>query len=265
MLFSESPRRGRHVVSLFDHSGYAVRPWAEAGYICLCYDILHPAEGRIEKVGAGEIRFIHADLNAGASGWPRVRNDVAGASVAMLFAWPPRDDLAVSSARHFEVKRRELGADFQERAAARATEVACLGEELGVPWMVENLISGLSRLWRKYDVIWHPYEFGGYLPEGDEHPKWPKYTAPREAYTKKTGAWTEGDFIFPERKPVEPEILENPPTKTGKIVRGSRHFMKLGGKSAETKEIRNLTPRGFSQAVFEANAGHPSISMEAAE
>jgi len=41
--------------------------------------------------------------------------------------------------------------------------------------------------------------------------------------------------------PVEPE--------TGH----SRQHLKLGGKSMKTKNIRSATPRGFAQAVFNAN------------
>jgi hypothetical protein len=37
---------------------------------------------------------------------------------------------------------------------------------------------------------------------------------------------------------------------------------KLGGKSARTKYIRSLTPRGFSQAVFEANTGAAVVPFQ---
>ena len=35
------------VVSLYDFTGEALRPWAEAGYECHAYDIQHPHEGRV--------------------------------------------------------------------------------------------------------------------------------------------------------------------------------------------------------------------------
>jgi len=35
------------VVSLYDFTGEALRPWAEAGYQCHAYDIQHPHEGRV--------------------------------------------------------------------------------------------------------------------------------------------------------------------------------------------------------------------------
>ena len=34
----------------------------------------------------------------------------------------------------------------------------------------------------------------------------------------------------------------------------SRQHLKLGGKSAKTKNIRSATPRGFARAVYEFNS-----------
>ena len=44
----------------------------------------------------------------------------------------------------------------------------------------------------------------------------------------------------------------------------SKPMMKLGGKSQKTKNIRSATPRGFAQAVFEANA-RQQADLQAAE
>lgn len=53
------------VISLYDFTGEAVRPWAEAGYKCYCYDIQHDYDGPypIEYVGLGEIHYLYADLH----------------------------------------------------------------------------------------------------------------------------------------------------------------------------------------------------------
>jgi len=44
------------VISLFDHTGNMVRPWAEAGFRCYCVDWQHPAgetrDGNMVRVGA---------------------------------------------------------------------------------------------------------------------------------------------------------------------------------------------------------------------
>ncbi|NRP26413.1 hypothetical protein XMM379_003134 [Aliiroseovarius sp. xm-m-379] len=53
------------VLSLYDLTGEAVRPWAEAGYHCHIFDIQHPKSSPIEYVGdhGGAIVRCHADLH----------------------------------------------------------------------------------------------------------------------------------------------------------------------------------------------------------
>ena len=34
----------KQIISLYDYTGEAVKPWAEAGYECFCYDIQHDAK-----------------------------------------------------------------------------------------------------------------------------------------------------------------------------------------------------------------------------
>lgn len=244
------------VFSFFDYTGNAVREWAEAGYYCVCFDLQH--EGlRIEYVGKGAIAYQQADLNPGARGWALAQaveetNRDLGLPLKMVFGWPPCEDLTSSGARHFEAKRA-VDPLFQVKAVERARAVMIFAELRGVPYLIENPVGRLCTLWRKPDVIWNPYEFGGYLPKNDQHPRHPEYIAARDAYTKKTGAWFGCGFVFPERFAVEPEVLERV-TKSGRTIRGSRQFMKLGGKSMRTKNIRNETPRGFARAVFITNA-----------
>lgn len=236
------------VVSLFDHSGEAVKPWAARGYECWCFDILH-TEYRIE----GNIRYMPAGLNPGAAGWGLVESVMRSArGHCVLFSWPPCEDMTVSGNRHLAAKRA-INPDFQIIASQRAILSAEIAERYGFAWIVENPIGALCRLWRKPDQIWDPCDFGGYLPDETEHPTWPRYIAPRDAYTKKTGAWFGGGFVFPERRPIIPEVLERV-TKSGRSIRGSRQFMLLGGSSQKTKQIRNLTPRGAALAFCAANA-----------
>lgn len=120
--------------------------------------------------------------------------------------------------------------------------VDTLAKEIGCPWFIENPIGLISTLWRKPDMIFHPWHFGGYLPVGDVHPRWPKYIAPRDAYPKSTCLWYGGGFVWPVIRAVAvPEGY-------------SDQYHMLGGKSKKTKQIRSETPRGFARAVFEANA-----------
>ncbi|MEO9300096.1 hypothetical protein ABFY71_19125, partial [Devosia sp. RY10] len=79
-------------------------------------------------------------------------------------AFPPCTDLAVSGAAHFAGKAAKNPA-FQDEAVAMAKVAAALGDKYNVPYMIENPISVLSSKWRKPDYSFHPYEYGGYLPE----------------------------------------------------------------------------------------------------
>lgn len=226
------------VVSLYDYTGEAVRPWADAGYQCHCYDIQHPVEGRVERLaGGGSITFHHADLHR----W-RTLSLIAEAfkhdTVAFMFAFPVCTDLAVSGAAHFAAKAK-INPRFQDEAATYAEWCGTLGLMLGCPFMVENPVSVLATKWRKPDHKFQPYQYGGYIPadQGD-HPIWPEYIAPFDGYPKKTCLWTGGGFVMPKPRPV--------PVPIGY----STQHKKLGGKSAKTKNIRSATPRGFALAVF---------------
>ena len=230
------------VISLYDYTGEALKPWAEAGYICYAFDIQHDAE-TIRKEhfdSGGMIRYVNADLhNIGTL--DKIYDTMSGKEVTFAMAYPVCTDMAVSGAAHFK-RKREADPLFQRKAANYAIWCAELFQALGCPYFIENPVSVLSTLWRKPDYRFHPYEYGGYIdPEQAEHPKWPDYIAPMDAYPKKTCLWTGGDFVMPIPSPVEPEQGH------------SRQHLKLGGKSMKTKNIRSATPRGFAQAVYNAN------------
>lgn len=224
------------VLSLYDYTGEALRPWAEAGYQCYAVDIQHPIEGRTE----GNIHYMHVDLH---NVWDHLALYMTCRNKNVVFgmAFPVCTDMAVSGAAHFKAKA-ERDPEFQTKAVGHAKRCASFFNDLSVPYFVENPVSVLATKWRKPDYKFDPYEYGGYIPEAEaEHPKWPDYIAPRDAYPKKTCLWTGGGFAMPDKKPVEVEEGY------------SRQHRKLGGKSMKTKNIRSATPRGFARAVFEAN------------
>ena len=228
------------VISLYDYTGEALKPWAEAGYQCFAYDIPHDIQHYEQFDGGGRINYIYADLHNIAT-LDFIYDSLSSKEVTFAMAFPVCTDLAVSGAAHFK-RKAERDPLFQRKAANYAIWCAELFQALGCPYFIENPVSVLSTLWRKPDYSFHPYEYGGYIdPEQAEHPKWPDYIAPMDAYPKKTCLWTGGDFTMPDKSPVEPE--------TGH----SRQHLKLGGKSMKTKNIRSATPRGFAQAVFNAN------------
>lgn len=229
------------VLSLYDFTGEALKPWAEAGYKCYAFDIQHPAQGKRENFdGGGCIWYMQMDLwNSGNI--THIQDWFSSEDVVFGMAFPVCTDLAVSGAAHFE-RKRKADPEFQIRASNHARWCASLFEALGVPYFIENPVSRLSTLWRKPDYSFHPYEYGEYIPDSEaEHPRWPDYIAPKDAYTKKTCLWTGGGFTMPPKRPTQ------------KPDGYSQQHLKLGGKSQRTKDIRSATPRGFARAVFEAN------------
>lgn len=231
-------------VFLYDYTGTAARPWAQAGYTCICYDIQHNAVApRVEDFASGgRVLFVHADLHD-----RRTLSGIVQAwrgQAVFMGAFPVCTDMAVSGAAHFEAKA-EANPLFQDEAADHAIWCGRVGDALGVPYFVENPVSVLSSLWRKPDHTFDPWQYGGYIPAHEAaHPVWPDYIAPFDAYPKKTCLWTGGGYIMPAQKPVAVEAGY------------SRQHKRLGGKSDKTKNIRSATPRGFSIANFEANAPH---------
>ena len=228
------------VISLYDFTGVAALPWAKSGYDCFCFDIQHSKVApRTERYQGGSITYLNADLHN-----RETLSEIATAyrdRAAFMMAFPVCTDMAVSGAAWFESK---LEADplYQSKAVDHAVWCAKLGEALGCPYFIENPVSVLSTQWRKSDYAFNPYEFGGYLGEDEaNHPTWPEYIAPRDAYPKKTCIWTGGGFKMPERRPVFCAPGD------------SMQHKKLGGKSLKTKNIRSATPRGFARAVFEAH------------
>ena len=197
------------VLSLCDFTGVMARPWAEAGFECFCVDIRHEGMRR-----DGNVTFIGADLLT----WlPPPRR------YAIVFAFPPCTNVAVSGARWFREKR--LGGLSEAVDLLEACRRICAWAE--APWMIENPVSTFSAYWRRPDHVFDPCDFGGYL------------SPPGDAYTKKTCLWTGEGFVMPRRPPVSP-------------VEGSR--MHRMGPCEDRGHKRSATPKGFARAVFEANA-----------
>lgn len=229
------------VLSLYDFTGEALRPWAEAGYECHAFDIQHIKQGVTQAFdGGGSITYSHADLhNQGTL--LHIAATYKNRNVTLGMAFPVCTDIAVSGAAWF-AKKREADPLFQDKAASHAINAAEVFTLIGCPWFIENPVSVLSTLWRKPDERFQPYEYGGYLDANEaDHPRWPEYIAPFDAYPKKTCLWTGGGFVMPIKLPVA-------------VPAGySTQHKKLGGKSQRTKDIRSATPRGFAIAVMFAN------------
>ena len=219
----------KQVISLYDYTGEALRPWAEAGYECFAYDIQHDGE-RTE----GNITYVHADLydnNTLLKIVARHNN-----RVVFMSAFPPCTDLCSAGSRWWKDKGAK-NPRFQHEATWHVVSCSHTGCAFGSPFYIENPVGALTRLWRSPDFRFDPYEYGGYLPEDDAHPEWPDIIPPRDAYRKRTCLWTGGSFRMPNIIPVTPlNVVHNrkDPTKG--------------------KNIRSSTPRGFAMAVYAAHA-----------
>ena len=134
-----------------------------------------------------------------------------------------------------------LDRSAEPKAADLAQRVAELAIGVGAIWAFENPKSMLQHYIGPPDYKFNPWEFGGYLPEDDIHPRWPDYIPPRDAYPKETWIWAGSKFTFPIKSSVYCPPGWSPQTT------------KLGGKSEKTKQIRSETPRGFAIATYLAN------------
>lgn len=209
-----------YVISLCDYTGIFTKPWRDAGYEAIHVDPQREDNGTILEM------------------MPEIRSAIMTGNVKFVAGFPPCTELAVSGAAHFASKA-DKDKHFQARAALVAEQCRMIGELSGAPWFFENPVSVLASIIGKPNYSFHPYEYGGYLPEDDKHPEWPEYIAARDAYPKKTCLWTGNGFEIPEKKEVY--------VKPGY----SDQHNKLGGRSLRTKNIRSATPRGFAQAIFE--------------
>lgn len=228
----------RKAIFLYDYTGLMAKPWLEAGYECWCFDGQHEAgitrDGNHVKVG---MWFSAADKLQQA----KQVAEMVGPGASVVFGFPECTDLTVAGARHFEAKRADNPL-FQIEAAELADLVRIVGLVTGAAWAFENPVGVLSSMYRKPDFTFHPCDFAGYLPADDAHPLYPEVYPGRDRYNKTTCIWCGGGFVKPKPRREEPESKENPGWKL------------CGGKSTRTKNIRSATPRGFAQAVFEANS-----------
>lgn len=144
-----------------------------------------------------------------------------------MLAAPPCTDFAGSGAQYWGAK------DLDGRTEASLLLVDKVLEFVDYYqphfWALENPVGRLPKLRPQIGTPWYfnPCEFAGWLPDPS-----------LEAYTKKTGLW--GTFNRPEKRAVEPSLGNSP-------------IMRYGGKSERTKELRSMTPRGFSEAFMLAN------------
>lgn len=214
------------VISLCDYTGQFVAPWVEAGYDAILVDPQHgmsSEDGRVTKLAMTVEEAM-----------PILGSVIVTRHVVLVAGWPPCTDMAVSGARWFESKRK---ADpmFQAKAVAVAEQCRTIGRLSGAPWLVENPVSVLRRVFGKPDHTFHPADFTAFEPADN--------------YTKKTCLWTGGGFVMP---PVQRDTLLGAPDNR----------IHMAAPGPERANFRSATPMGFARAVFMANR-QPAIEVAA--
>lgn len=229
------------VFSLFDGSGYSAYEQARLGHQVICFNAESADHGSYESVRIHHENIQYVDVWIDEEFLASARKGKWG-NPDFVMAFPPCTDLAGSGSRHW-AKKAEADPEFQIKAAQTCQIAALIADHFGAPYCIENPVGRLSTLWRKPDYIFNPCDYGGWIRDDEfEHPAFPGIIPARDAYKKKTCIWTGNGYVHPHPLSVPVPSEENPGWKN------------LGGKSAKTKLIRSLTPRGFARAVALANS-----------
>lgn len=210
------------ILSICDYTGNWSEPFRQAGYTTIRVDpkLTTHVEGNDITYGMTIQEFND-----------RYLDNYAYSILGILMA-PPCTHFCSSGANLWRVKDKK-------GITAKALEIvdACLATVPKCPnlkfWCLENSKGRLPKL-RKLGALYtfHPYRFAKLADD----PMW-------EAYTKLTCLW--GNFAYP----VQDYRLEVKPDHSqgyGKL------FNSVGRDYAETKEIRSITPMGFSRAFAKA-------------
>jgi hypothetical protein len=161
-----------------------------------------------------------------------VMNDFG--TVDGILAAPPCTDFAVSGSQYWKAKDK----DGRTEKSLELVRQVLRTVEFCKPdwWALENPVGRLHKLLPELGEPWY------------WQPNW--YGDP---WTKKTALYGNFNRRLP-RNDVEPE----------RVCKQGSWVQRLGGKSERTKELRSITPMGFSYAFFEANSWHREENQEGA-
>lgn len=236
------------LLSLFDYSGTWSEPYAAAGWNVFQWDIKLS-----ELMDVNSIELAETALE--------LFEDVDG-----ILAAVPCTDFSVSGAQYWPEKDRE---GITKKSMELVYQVERLADlftptdpdyEGSFFWSMENPVGRMPKLFPHLEkpYYFNPCDFAGYLNLSDaDHNELDRirrkngnnvtreeiqFVLECEAYTKKTGLW--GDFNRQlKKKPVDPV----------RVCKQGSPMQVYGGKSDKTKELRSITPLGFSIAFYHAN------------
>lgn len=251
------------LLSLCDFGGAWSAPYLALGYRVIRVD---PKHGGIDQGGrgltsgvSGELSLIAMEdggealaMTAGAvAALLKVDPLALGGRVKGILMAPPCTDFAVSGNQWWPTK------DADGRTAASISIVEeCLACKDAVDpdfWVLENPVGRLPRLVPavgRPQLYFDPCDYAGFADDPAS-----------EAYTKKTVLYGRFNTALEQSRMV-PLVdtttsvqfeADRELAPTVKQTSGSPMFMRLGGKSERTKELRSKTPTGFSRAFASAN------------
>ena len=205
------------LISLYDYTGNASRPYKENGWIVKQVDIQH---------GIDVLKWDYASWYFGFM-------EHGALPEVGIIAMQPCTDYALSGAKHFKAKDVDGRTEASQKLVSKTREIIEFFEDLNVLnfWQLENPMSRIHKLNPWLGDVKHkfnPCDYAGYDPNPND-----------SRYNKQTWLW--GNFNIPEKKFMEPFEKEYP------------GFKKLGGKSQKTKNERSKTPLGFAYAFYNAN------------
>lgn len=203
------------LISLYDHSGNASKPYKEAGWKVIQVDI---------KSGIDILTWDYTRV--------LMDYDFALPEVGII-AMQPCTCYALCGNRH-KANRLATG-EFAEaqKLVAKTKEIIDFFDKIGILifWQLENPKTDIHKKNKWIGKIrqrFNPCDFAGYDPTPDN-----------SRYNKET--WLFGNFNIMTPNRIEPLQKDYPGWKL------------YGGKSEKIKELRSLTPLGFAYAFYQAN------------
>lgn len=217
------------VISLCDKTGNMVRPWAEAGYICICVDVQHSIRAtkagrhRVERFpSGGEIHYVHGD----ARSWTPLHfceNFFSLYRIVFVACFPVCTDMAGSGAQDYSNKRGRPLKGIPMLADGLLLVNACeqAAAWSGAPYCLENPVGVIPTHHRKPDYYFQPWNYG-------------------DLWTKETCLWTGNGFVMPKF------IYDKEPE-------GVIEKIWMASPGDGRADLRSETPVNFARAVFESN------------
>jgi hypothetical protein len=210
------------LISLFDYTGNASRPYKENGWEVMQVDIQH---------GIDLLDWDYKAWFRGNYDWEPTNS--IGLKVVII-AMVPCTDYALSGAKYFAKKDADGTTHKSQMLVERVKDIIDFFDQKGVlqAWQIENPMSRIHKLnpWLgKVKLKFNPCDYAGFDPIPDN-----------SRYNKTTWLWGKFNNALPIR--YLPPFSEAYPG-----------FKTLGGKSLKTKNLRSITPLGFAYAFYNAN------------